>query len=221
MKAKYKESILQWTSGTGEMAPWAKARAEQIWSPEWIPRLPVMVGKENRTTKLSYRLHTCSGMCTVEHAPPTTLDLHMHNNKFFSKMLNEHLLKDIFKGLKHKLEVKPHEKKKSSTIHFLTTHFQSLAGIFKYQRPHCMLQSLPSSEKSDDFPGESLLFWSSVLNVTKLKKWCGFFFFEISIFYQLRVKFLCQALLTLKCRKACLTDFYTKAERQERQLSDW
>lgn len=95
-------------------------------------------------------------------------------------MLNEHLLKDIFKVLKHKLEVKPHEKKKSSTIHFLAIHFQSLAGIFKYQRPHCMLQSLPSFEKSDDFPGESLLFWSSVLNVTKLKKWCGFFFWNFN-----------------------------------------
>lgn len=173
MKAKYKECILQRASDTGEMAPWAKARVEQAWSPEWIPRLPITVEKENTTTKLSYRLHTCSGMCTVEHTPPTTLDSHMHNNKIFSKMLNEHLLKDIFKVLKHKLEVKPHEKKKSSTIHLLAIHFQSLAGIFKYKRPHCMLQSLPSF----DFPGESLLFWSSVLNVTKLKKWCGFFFY--------------------------------------------
>lgn len=85
MKAKYKECILQWTSGTGEMAPWAKAQAEQVWSPEWIPRLPVMAEKENNTTKLSYHLHTYSGMCTVEHAPPTTLDLHMHNNKIFFK----------------------------------------------------------------------------------------------------------------------------------------
>lgn len=216
MKAKYKECILQWTSGTGEMAPWVTSRTEQAWSPERIPRLPVPVEKEN-TTKLSYRLH----MCTVEHAPPTTLDSHMHNNKIFSKMLNEYPLKDIFKVLKHKLGVKP-QKKKSSTIHLLAIHFQSLADIFKYQRPQCTLQSLPSFEKSDDFPGESLLFWSSALNVTKLKKWCGFFvFLEISIFYQLRFKFLCQALLTLKCRKACLADFYTKAERQERQLSDW
>lgn len=73
-------------------------------------------------------------------------------------MLNEHLLKDIFKVLKHKLGVKAQEKKKNSTIRLLVIHFQSLAGIFKYQRPHCMLQSLPSFEKTDDFPGDSLLF---------------------------------------------------------------